>query len=110
MVFAFRQKEYHRLTQQQMRYHALNAYDELLPDDIGNKMFLGRIDVIGKPEYPYFIKERKDEVADGPVDTTCFDEIIQDGFKTIDIEVHHTLQHIVYQSFLLRFNMRKRQY
>ncbi len=44
---------------------AINCHYNFLPDQVRNKMFMGRYDILCLPEYPDFLQERINDFCDG---------------------------------------------
>ena len=63
-------------------------------------MFLCRIHMSSLPQDPYLFKEWKNDMCDGPFNTTCLDIVINDLFKFLHIKVHHFLDQFIYNSLL----------
>src|SRR5581483_11665485 len=68
MVFPFRKKEKYRPLHLPHRYSSLDAYDQLLTDDIGHQMLLRRLNMTGDPENADPVKKGEDDLCDAPVD------------------------------------------
>src|SRR5690606_34716754 len=92
MVLALRQKEHNFPVAGEVGDHTFDAYNQFLADDIGNQVFLGRMNIIGEPENADLVQKRKNQVTDGLVNTFCRNKLIEQSFKLLNVEVYHVLQ------------------
>jgi hypothetical protein len=107
MVLPLRQEEQDGLIGAFKRTGILDADDQFLPDDMRDKMFLPRIDMIGGPEDADAIEKGKNDAGNGFVDAVGKDVAIQELFETPDVKIDHMRDQVIDHTFLLRFFVRK---
>lgn len=103
MPLAFRQEQQDGFAGTLMVHGRFDTDHELLPDDIANQVFLGRMDMAGHPKETDPMHEREDDPADGLIDAFIQDERIQQLFEGLDIEIDHAGDQFIDQSFFLGY-------
>src|SRR5450432_1120088 len=103
MMFSFRQKEKKGFIKFYVRHGAFNGNDQLLPDNIGNKVFLSRIDMTSLPENTDLFQERKNDLYNCAFNTFCSNIISQYAFKLIHIQACHFLDKLIGDTLLYSF-------
>ena len=77
MMLALRKEKQHRWRRLPEWHSPFYAHDQLLTDNIGYQVLLGRMDMIGEPQQANAVQKREDDLGDGPVDTMAKDIAIQ---------------------------------
>src|ERR1700733_4343217 len=101
MVFPLREEQQDGLIDTDMCHYAFDAHDQLLTDDIGYQMLLGRMDVIGNPKNADPLEKGKNDMVDRFVDAFKKDIIIQLPLEPVDIQVDHKRDQFIDDPFLL---------
>ena len=101
VVLPFRQEEQNISIDTNAGVHGIDGDDEFLADQVGDQMFLCRIDVSGEPEDSDFFEEGEDDLQYGPLHSFGSDEAGQGFFDAFQIQIDHGLDQVVDDAFLL---------
>jgi hypothetical protein len=90
-------------------HYAFDTHKQFLPDYVGNKVLLCRIYMIGNPEDANFFEKWKNNLGYRFFNTPGQNKIIERMLELIQIQIHHILDEVVYNTLLLSLHLCKRQ-
>ncbi len=106
MMFSFRQEQQNGFIDLHMAYCTLNTNDQLLANDIGDKVLLCWVYVIRDPQNTNALKEGENDLSNGTLYTLGHDIGIQRRLKLLQAQIHHVVNQVVNDTFLLSLSLR----